>query len=716
MLLRNDLLRYEEDEGRTVRILWLRSDSAGAAIIDVLADKALPAIVQLDTLIQDLQKKRAKLVNPDPYCVLAIEAALPDSHRAIRDNAWAIIKDLVEKEPDIYRWDRRGKMLKSAMAEHKVTLKTLYRYLRRYWQRGQTPNALLPDYANSGGRGKERKKTGKKLGRPRIYGNQEGINVTSDMRQVFQVAIDRYYAEKGSKFTLKGAYDEMIRAFFSEKRIDPESGEIIHIPKGDYVEDGFPTTTQFRYWFDKGENTLDVKRRRVGPRTYDKDMRGLLSTSAAETWGPGARYQIDATLADVYLVSRLKRDRIIGRPVLYVVIDVFSRMIVGLYVGLEGPSWVGAMMALANTAADKVAYCKQFGREIEADDWPCHHLPANLLGDRGEIESRYIETLANNFRVNVENAAPYRADWKGIVEQRFRLLPAKFKPYVPGYIQCDFRERGGTDYRLDAVLDLYQFTRIVIDCALHYNNHHEIKGYDKNKDMAADDVPAIPIELWDWGIANRSGQLRSYPEERVRFSLLPVDSASVTELGIYHDGCYYSCAEAVEQRWFDRARQQGRWRITVSHDPRSMDDIYLHAPESSQGFIVCQMTERSRADRGMSSWEIGQRQFLEKDQSATRAQKQQMTEADLATKIEGTVGEAIAMRAQTDASDRARTKNIRANRAEEKQLNRQTEAFRLGNRTEPQQKDAEVIPLRPMSNYSEPDITEILGSLDDDKP
>jgi hypothetical protein len=147
-----------------------------------------------------------------------------------------------------------------------------------------------------------------------------------------------------------------------------------------------------------------------------------------------------------------------------------------------------------------------------------------------------------------------------------------------------------------------------------------------------------------------------------------------------------------------------------------MDDIYLHAPESSQGFIVCQMTERSRADRGMSSWEIGQRQFLEKDQSATRAQKQQMTEADLATKIEGTVGEAIAMRAQTDASDRARTKNIRANRAEEKQLNRQTEAFRLGNRTEPQQKDAEVIPLRPMSNYSEPDITEILGSLDDDKP
>lgn len=108
-------------------------------------------------------------------------------------------------------------------------------------------------------------------------------------------------------------------------------------------------------------------------------MRGLLSTSAAETWGPGARYQIDATLADVYLVSRLKRDRI-GRPVLYIVIDVFSRMIVGIYVGLEGPSWVGAMMALANTAADKVAYCRQFGREIELEDWPCRPPASRAVG------------------------------------------------------------------------------------------------------------------------------------------------------------------------------------------------------------------------------------------------------------------------------------------------------------------------------------------------
>lgn len=42
-------------------------------------------------------------------------------------------------------------------------------------------------------------------------------------------------------------------------------------------------------------------------------MRGILGTSTAEVIGPGSRWQIDATIADVYLVSRTDRRRIVGR-------------------------------------------------------------------------------------------------------------------------------------------------------------------------------------------------------------------------------------------------------------------------------------------------------------------------------------------------------------------------------------------------------------------
>ncbi len=54
-------------------------------------------------------------------------------------------------------------------------------------------------------------------------------------------------------------------------------------------------------------------------------------------------------------------------------------------------------------------------------------MPVRLLGDRGEMAGRMVETLINSFNVHVENTAPYRADWKGLVEQQFRLLPARFK-------------------------------------------------------------------------------------------------------------------------------------------------------------------------------------------------------------------------------------------------------------------------------------------------
>ncbi len=719
MFLRNDLLTYLVPVDKVRRILWLHPNQPVAVLIDVTNPKATPKMVQLQALEDDIKTGAAKLLNSDPYRTISDEAAVSKKYRLIRDKAWQIIETLVSSEPDIYRPDRRGKLVAEAMEQHNVQHAAVYRYLRRYWQRGQTPNALLPDYANSGARGKTRQaNSGTKRGRPRTLGDQPGLNVTEDLRRIFRVAVARYYVSQ-AKFTLRGAYDQMIKDFFCERNTDAETGLVAHHPNSDVSINGFPSFGQFNYWLEQDGDRLEIKRERLRPRIYDKDLRGLLGTSTAETWGPGSRYQIDATIADVYLVSRMDRSKVIGRPVLYIVIDVFSRMITGVYVGLEGPSWVGAMMALANTAADKQAFCKQNGKVIAPEDWPCQHLPAILLGDRGEIEGRAIESLINNFNVTVENAAAYRADWKGIVEQRFRLIPAKFKPYVPGYIDVDYRARGGKDYRLDAVLDLDQFTRIVIECILYYNNHHELKRYDKDRDLAADGVPTVPIDLWDWGIANRSGSLRQYPEEMVRFSLLPVMEATVTLNGIRVHGNFYTCAKALEERWFDRARQSGVWKVKVSYDPRNLDEIYLHDSHAVMQFHICAMTERSRAYKQVSIWEIAQQQEAEKQVSAKRQPRQQIALADLSGNIETIVANAVKLHGgPTTASAASRTKSIRANRAAEKQSNQATETFRFNdNQTKPSLppsgKTSNVVafPVPLQNDYSEPDITEILAGI-----
>ncbi len=555
--LTNDVIHYI-NTGIRLRILWLHPNADFAYVIDIDADIAYPVHMSLSTLNKETESDGegnmalAQLID-DPFFIGISEDDIPTGSKSRRDKSFSLIEELTRKVPDIFEPSRRWDLLvkKGLSSGHS----DIYKKLRRYWQRGQRPNALLPDYRNCGSKGQIKVAKNGKLGRPAKSGLVR-ITVSEGLRRIFKVAVDRWYAT-GKKFNLQKAFDKMIQEFFCEKIYDEKTRSVKYQYKESSLVEGLPTITQFKYWLKKDNNELAIKRKRVSPRIYDKDMRGLTGTSNSEVWGPGSRFQIDATILDVYLVSRFDRSKIIGRPVLYVVIDVYSRMIVGMYVGIEGPSWVTAMMALANCVEDKVAYCAKYGITIEKEDWPCYHLPAKLLGDKGEIAGKTINHLINQYQVEVENTASFRADWKGIVEQRFRILPSNFKPFVDGYIETDFQIRGGHDYRLDATLDIEQMTAILIKCVLYNNNWHDLKNYDKDYDLAKANIPNVPLELWEWGIANKSGTLRTFPLQDVKFSLMVEGKASITELGIKFKSNYYTCPTAMQEQWFDSARQEG---------------------------------------------------------------------------------------------------------------------------------------------------------------
>lgn len=682
MLFVNTVLVYpgvDTSKPQRLRLLWLHPSNKVWFVIDIDDPGSLPSIRESDDLSDDVLQGRAMLLKPDedPFLPITSTTTPSDSQIRVRDAAWNSIATMVVMLPEIFHPQRRSRAIALHIERNGGSKQAIYDNLRRYWQRGQVINALLPDYPNCGGKGKERNYTeGIKRGRPRKYGTEIGMNVAKATRKIFAVAVGVYASENG--FTIQGVYDDMVTRFFTRRVKNEETGRSeskgreIDVKTGEWLR---PTIDQFKYWFYREIDRFDMKRRRVGAKIYDKDMRGYIGTATQGVWGPGARYAIDATIADIYVVSRLNRKKIIGRPVLYVVIDVFSRMIVGIYVGLEGPSWVGAMMALANTATDKVAFCAQYGLDIKPEDWPCRHLCTFLLGDRGELESEKIEMLQAMFGVIVENTAPYRADWKGVVETRFRLLPAKFKPYAPGYVKKDFRARGGNDYRLDATLDLDQFTKIIIGCALYFNNHHELKDYDADRGVVEDEVLPVPCDLWEWGIANRSGQLRQYPEDLVKFALMPTDSASVTKEGILFRGQYYTCERAMAEQWFDRARQHGRWPVKVSYDSRWMERIYLHRNDEKK-FDVCDFTPRSRAYLGLSEWEIVEQDESAKQASANHRASQQLAGSALVNLIEDTIADAQMQTGPASTeSNRARVAQIRANRAEEKEERRIVEAF-----------------------------------------
>lgn len=129
----------------------------------------------------------------------------------------------------------------------------------------------------------------------------------------------------------------MIKDFYSEV-VRHENGveKPILKPAGQ-----IPSLAQFRYWHEKENDVRKMTIARKGAKKYELEHRPVLGSSTGNMIGPGSVFQIDATVGDVYLVSRHNRKWIIGRPVIYVIIDVFSRMIAGIYVGLEDHHGLG---------------------------------------------------------------------------------------------------------------------------------------------------------------------------------------------------------------------------------------------------------------------------------------------------------------------------------------------------------------------------------------
>lgn len=197
----NDLLQYKDKSGNTVceRVLWLDSNNTIAFTIEIFSQVSFPQLKRVSDIEEGLVSGRLVKTAEDPWAKVIRDSELTDKDRQVRDKAWGIIAAIVnpDTEPSIYYRHLRGLVVLQAIQQFGVTKTTVYRYLRRYWQRGKTENALLPDYDNSGGRGKSKKVGEKKLGRPRKYAQEEGIgvgiNVDDEVKKIFRVAVNMFH-------------------------------------------------------------------------------------------------------------------------------------------------------------------------------------------------------------------------------------------------------------------------------------------------------------------------------------------------------------------------------------------------------------------------------------------------------------------------------------------------------------------------------------------
>ena len=439
-----------------------------------------------------------------------------------------------------------------------------------------------------------------------------------------------------------------------------------------------PTYRQYHYWFNKRLDLQKTLTTREGEKGYQLRSRPILGSSNEKVNGPGSVYQIDATIPGQYLVSTYDRTQIIGKPIVYLVVDVFSRIIVGVYIGLEGPSWIGAMMALANTFLDKVAFCAEYGITIEEHMWPCKGLPETVMADRGEMEGFNADYLPQMLGIAVKNAPPYRGDLKGIVEQKFNQMDEIVIYDLPGSVKERYRERGEKDHRLEAIIDLREFTTIIINMIIDYNLHHFIEDYSRDEFMISEHLEPIPIELWNWGIKYRSGHFREMSEDIVRMALMPKDEATITPRGIRFKGMHYSCQKALEEQWFQKVRRYGNKKVKVSYDPRRLNQIFI-VSDDGKSYETCELLPRENRYKNHYLEEVTKLFESEKLMADKHRLNKPQTDAIFHANNDAIIKEAkektLEAMAGKSLSDRQRVNSIKTNRAKEKECNREEDAW-----------------------------------------
>lgn len=367
---------------------------------------------------------------------------------------------------------------------------------------------------------------------------QKRTQQASKSNQMIERAIRRYYFG-AKRLSLRSAYEMMLL----EDYVGPDGR----------LDSDAPTWSKFRHYYYGHRLHKDPQKiiAREGLTKYQRDHRPAWGTSSGWRPQPGS-YQMDATQADIYLLSRQDRSIVVGRPYIYLAVDTATHLIAGVYIGFSCDE-TAVMACIEQATMDKVAYCARYGIEITPEQWPSAGMPSEIITDQGrEFFGPRMSELCRRYGLEVLTLPPFRPDCKGAVEKTIDLLQQRYKPMLRGrgVIEDDAQERWATDYRTQATLDLDDFARVVIHSVLYLNSGRLVDG-------------KTPAERW----TELSPRLMAVDPQELHIQTLPRDTAKLTRKGLRINRMWYAPDDADGLTIGDS--------YTVAYDPADLRRIHI---------------------------------------------------------------------------------------------------------------------------------------------
>ena len=401
-----------------------------------------------------------------------------------------------------------------------ISRATFWKAMRVYLQSGFDMNSLL-DGRQTHGANISAYQT--KTGRPAQYGATSTLIITPEIKKQFDDGIAVY--KSGRSQTLYSAYLYVMENYYSEEIYTDNGVTISVLPITER-----PTFRQFSYYAGKVLSKKDIDIIKTSRREYRNDKRLLLSDSLKGVYGPGDCVEIDECEVDISLVSSVNHEDTVGRPILYFMVDIYTRAIIAFSVSFENNSTLGLTTCLMSLSDDKVKFCQEYGIETSADDWIPGFIPKRIRCDRGaEYRGKRAEQVFNELGITRELVSPATGSLKGVVEHMFYQFHQDINPHTEGIGQI--QKRYDSKHHQQATLDIHDFTAMVIAFVLKHN-HSYMDQYPRTKDMYAENIVPTPIDLWRYGV-NKYGNPRPISnQDQYIYTLMEPVSAKISRSGL----------------------------------------------------------------------------------------------------------------------------------------------------------------------------------------
>jgi len=260
---------------------------------------------------------------------------------------------------------------------------------------------------------------------------------------------------------------------------------------------------------------------------------------------PNELWQADHSLLPLLVLNEQ------GKPVkpwLTIILDDYSRGVLGYYLGFASPTTLQTALTL-----HQAIWCKADPR------WHLCGIPAHFYTDNGsDFTSQHLEQVAADLKIELVFSWPGHPRGRGKIERFFRSVEQLLLPHLPGFVGAN-GQTGGTPLSLSALDARFRLW-------LLEDYHQRIQ----------EEIKEAPQARWEAG-----GFLPQMPESLEQLDLLLLHVAK--QRRVQQDGIHFQ-----GQRYFDTnlAAYVGE-DVTIRYDPRDLAVIRIFYQERFLCRAVC---------------------------------------------------------------------------------------------------------------------------------